>query len=147
LAAEPNSNGTSDLAVALQEVSEKAQLLVREEIELAKAEVSTKIAKLAKGAAVGAAAGVFVLAGLIYFLHAMSWLIWKWVRAGGDDNFYLGFLIVAVALFLIAGLAGFLAYRFVRSGSPPTPKLAIEEAHRIRETVAAAQRTDPGRSR
>jgi hypothetical protein len=143
----PEPGSTSELAQAIQDVTDRATLLIREEIELAKAEVSTKIAKLAKGAAVGAAAGVFVLAGLIYFLHAISWLIWKLVRGDGTDNFYLGFLIVAVALFIIAGLAGFLAYRFVRSGSPPTPKLAIEEAHRIRETVAAAQRTDPGRSR
>ena len=39
---------TSDLGRAVQEVTEKAQLLVREEIELAKAEVSQKVNKLIK---------------------------------------------------------------------------------------------------
>ena len=36
-------------------------MLIREEVELAKAGVSAKVTKLAKGAAVGAAAGVFLL--------------------------------------------------------------------------------------
>src|ERR671917_582088 len=40
---------TSDLGRAVQDVAEKAQLLVREEIELAKAEMSAKLNKLIKG--------------------------------------------------------------------------------------------------
>ena len=51
----------TDLARAVQEVSDRASVLIREEIELAKAEVSAKVTKLAKGAAIGAAAGVFLL--------------------------------------------------------------------------------------
>ena len=66
---------TSELADAINDVAEKARLLVREEIELAKAEVTEKVTGLAKGAAVGAAAGMFVLAGLIYFLHFIALLI------------------------------------------------------------------------
>ena len=64
---------TSELAKAIQDVTRHAQVIVRDEIELAKLEVQTKVQKLAKGAAVGAAAGVFVLAGLIYFLHFAAW--------------------------------------------------------------------------
>jgi hypothetical protein len=142
----PEPGSTSELAQAVQDVTDRATLIIREEIELAKAEVSTKLAKLAKGAAVGAAAGVFVLAGLIYFLHAVAWLIYRLIYPGGGINYWVGFGIVGVVLFLLAALAGFLAWRFVRSGTPPTPKLAIEEAHRIRETVAAAKSTEPGRS-
>ena len=48
---------TSELGKAIQEVSEKASLLVREEVALAKAELTEKAAGLAKGAAIGAAAG------------------------------------------------------------------------------------------
>ena len=47
------------IAAAITEVSERAQLLVREEIELAKTEVTEKATKLVKGAIVGIAAGVF----------------------------------------------------------------------------------------
>ena len=132
---------SSDLAKALQDVTTRAQLIVREEIELAKVEVQTKATKLAKGAAVGAAAGVFVLAGLIYFLHFAAWGI---ADILGNDV-WLGYLIVAVLLFLLAAVAGFLAYRFVKGGTPPTPQMAIEEAQRVRETISAS-RPDAGRS-
>ena len=64
---------TSDMAKAVQEVSERASLLVREEIALAKAEVTEKMTGLAKGAAVGAAAGIFILAGLCEPEEAQRW--------------------------------------------------------------------------
>jgi cobalamin biosynthesis protein CobD/CbiB len=132
---------SSDLAKALQDVTTRAQLIVREEIELAKLEVTTKATKLAKGAAVGAAAGVFVLGGLIYFLHFAAWGI---ADILGNDV-WLGYLIVAVLLFLLAAIAGLLAYRFVKGGTPPTPQMAIEEAQRVRETISAS-RSDAGRT-
>jgi hypothetical protein len=125
----------SELGKALQEVTELSQKIIHEEIELAKAEVSMKVTKLAKGAAVGAAAGVFVLTGLIYFLHALSWFIWKLVRGDSGDDFFWGFLIVAVLLFVLAGLAGFLAFKFVKGGAPPTPQMAIDEAQKVRATL------------
>ena len=40
---------TQNIAQAIQEVSERATLLVREEIELAKAEVTEKVTKLDQG--------------------------------------------------------------------------------------------------
>jgi hypothetical protein len=132
---------SSDLAKALQDVTTRAQLIVREEIELAKLEVQSKAQKLAKGAAVGAAAGVFVLGGLIYFLHFAAWGL---ADILGNDV-WLGYLIVAVLLFLFAALAGFVAYRFVKGGTPPTPQMAIEEAQRVRETIATS-RSDAGRT-
>src|SRR3954463_14125766 len=106
----------SELGKAITEVSEKASLLVREEIALAKAELSEKISGLVKGAAVGAAAGVFILAGLIYFLHFIALLIADVL----GSNPWLGYLIVAGALFLFGGIAGLMAARFFRKGTPPT---------------------------
>ena len=58
---------TSELADAINEVADKARLLVQEEIELAKAELTEKVSGLVKGAAVGAAAGVFVLIVIVVF--------------------------------------------------------------------------------
>ncbi|HVL95149.1 MAG TPA: phage holin family protein [Solirubrobacteraceae bacterium] len=139
----PEPGQSTDLAAAVQEVSERMTVLVREEIELAKAEVSAKVTKLAKGAAVGAAAGVFLLGALATLLHALGWLAWKLLPVA-DDDIWAGFAVVTLVFVLLAALAGFLAYRFVRGGSPPMPTMAIDEAHRIRETVAAAQRSEPG---
>ena len=124
---------TSELAKAITEVTEKAQLLVREEIALAKAEVTEKVSGLVKGIAVGAAAGIFVLAGLIYFLHFLALLIADVL----GSNPWLGYLILAGILFLFGGLAGFMAARFFKKGTPPTPQMAIEEAQLIKETYSA----------
>ena len=124
---------TSDLGKAIQEISEKASLLVHEEIELAKAELTQKLTGLARGAAIGGAAGIFIVAGLIYFLHFLALAIADLL----GDTVWLGYLIVAGALFLLGGLAGFIAARLVKKSSPPTPKMAIEEAQLIKATLTA----------
>ena len=53
------------------DVSERVSTLVREEIELAKAEVSEKVQALLRGGAVGIAAGVFALMGLAMLMHGI----------------------------------------------------------------------------
>jgi uncharacterized membrane protein YqjE len=119
---------------AIQEVSERAQILVREEIELAKAEVTEKVNSLVKGAIVGVVGGIFAVFGLLFLLHGLSWLLW-FTLFSGSSNYFWGFFIIAGVLFLLGALAGFLAARAFKRGSPPKPELAIDEAKRIRETV------------
>jgi putative superfamily III holin-X len=119
------------LGQAVSEVSERATLLIREEIELAKTEISEKVSSLIKGAVVGIAAGIFVVVGLLFLLHAAAWGLF----AGLFDDVYLGYLVVAGILFLLGGLAGFLATKAVKRGTPPKPEMAIDEAKRIKETV------------
>jgi uncharacterized membrane protein YgcG len=126
---------TSELAQAIQEVSEKASLLVREEIELAKAELTQKVSALARAAAIGAAAAVFLLAALIYFLHFAAWGLSSLL---GSDP-WLGYLIVTLGLVVMAALAAFIAARLVRKGVPPTPQMAIEEGKLIRETIRSSE--------
>ena len=125
----------TQIAQAVQEISEKASLLVREEIELAKAEVTEKVTKLAKGAGIGAAAGIFVLGALILILHGIAWALWYYIFP--DNQFFWGFFMEAGLLILIAALAGFIASRLFKGSSPPTPDLAIEDAQRIRATVTS----------
>ena len=130
-------NETSDLGRAIQDVTEKVQLLVREEIALAQAEMTQKVNKLIRGIVAGVLAGIFALFGLIYLLQAASWGVWDFT--GTNDNYWLGFLIVALLLFLLGAVGGILALRFIKKGTPPTPKMAIEEAQLIRETVSTAR--------
>jgi Putative Actinobacterial Holin-X, holin superfamily III len=120
---------------ALTDVTEKVQQLVREEVELAKAEVGAKAAKLGRGVAIGAAAGTFVLGALVLILHGFAWLAWYLIFP--DNQFFWGFFLVAFLLLVIAAVAGLVAYRAVKAGSPPTPQMAIDEAKLIRETVSA----------
>jgi uncharacterized membrane protein YqjE len=128
---------TQNIAQAIQEISDRATLLVHEEIELAKAEVTDKVTKLVKGAAVGIAAGIFAVFGLLFLMHGLAWL--AWFEFFPDEQFFWGFFVVAALLFLLGALAGFIAARAFKSGAPPTPQLAIEEAKRIKETVQSPQ--------
>jgi len=131
---------SSDLGQAVQDVTERLSLLFREEIELAKTEMTEKISRLIKGAVVGIVAGIFLVFGLIYLLHSAAWALWE---ALGGDGPWLGFLIVAVVLFVIGALAGFIAARFVKRGAPPTPQMAIEEGKLIKETVTTSHPAIP----
>jgi uncharacterized membrane protein YqjE len=124
---------TQNIAEAIQEVSDRATLLVREEIELAKAEVTEKVTKLIKGAVVGIAAGIFIVFALIYLLHGFAWL--TWYELFPDQQYFWGFFIVAAVLLLLGALAGYIAARALKSGAPPTPAMAIDEAKLIKETV------------
>ena len=134
----------SDLGDAIQEVTEKVQLLVREEIALAKAEMTAKVSKLVRGIVAGAVAGIFALFGLIYLLHSVSWGIWELFDIG--DGPWFGFLIVTLILFLLGALGGLLAFRSIKKALPPTPVMALEEAQLIRETVSGTAPTHPGTS-
>jgi hypothetical protein len=126
---------TSELAKAIQEVSEKASLLVREEIELAKAEVTQKAKSLIGAAAFAAVAVVFALAALIYFLHFVAWGL---TALFGSDP-WLGYLIVSLLLVVMGVVGAFIAARLVRKGVPPTPQMAIEEGKLIKQTISSSE--------
>ena len=139
--AQPRETAEKTLGEIVAEVSEKASLLVREEIELAKAEVTQKAKRLGGGAAAGAVAGAFAFLALIFFLHAVAWFVADLLGGQGIIYIWLGYLITAVALLLLGAIAGLLALRFFRRGTPPTPELAIEEAKKTRSTIEEVSRS------
>jgi H+/Cl- antiporter ClcA len=130
----PRNTAEKSLGDIVTDVSEKASLLVREEIELAKAEVTSKVTSLGKGAGVAAAAGVFLVFAITMFFHGLAWLL---DDLFGWDSTWPGFMIVFGLLVLLAAIAGFVAYRLFQAGAPPTPDLAIEEAKRTRAELEA----------
>jgi uncharacterized membrane protein YqjE len=132
----PDSDHRS-VAELVFDVAEGTSTLVREEIQLAKAEVSEKLTKLAQGSAVGIAAGVFAFLALILVMQGVAWLLNEEVF---ESKTWPGFFVEAAAFLLVAALAGFLAYRAVRAGSPPVPKQAIEEARLTKEMLEKEER-------
>jgi hypothetical protein len=126
-----------NLAAAITEVSERASLLVREEIELAKAEMTQKATRLAKGAVVGVAAGVFMVTALFFVLIGCAWLLYFELPIGNQFTYFWGFFAMALILLILGAIAGFVAAKAVKAGAPPTPNMAIEEARKIRETVSS----------
>lgn len=117
------------------DVSERVSGLVRDEIELAKAEVTEKVQSLLRGGVVGLVAGVFAFLGLILLMHSIAWLLNDLFFG---DHFWIGFLIEAVVFFITAAIAGYIAYGAVQKGAPPTPDLAIEEGKRIKRTLESS---------
>ena len=138
----PEGDGADDRALGemVLDVSERVSILIREEVELAKAEVSEKVGQLLRGSVVGIAAGIFALAGLVMLMHAFAWLL--------DDLFFsgdiwIGFAIEAFLWFVVAGVAGLIAYRSVKAGAPPMPEMAIEEARLTRDVLSGEEAGRP----
>ena len=133
----PDGSADKSLGEIVAEVSEKASQLVREEIELAKAEVKDKVSKLTKGAVIAGAASVFAVFGITTFFHGLAWFlndVFNW-----EDNNWAGFAVVTALLFLLSILAAFIAFRLFKKGAPPTPDLAIQEAKAARAELEAGK--------
>ncbi len=130
----PTPEEQRSLGEMVLDVSERTSLLIREEIELAKTEVTEKVTKLVKGSVVGIIAGVLAFLGFIMLMHAFAWLLNDLFFG---DTVWLGFLVEALLWFAVAAGAGLFAYRSLKAGAPPAPAMAIEEAREIRDTLGA----------
>jgi len=132
------ANGDADkqLGDIVGEVSAKASLLVKEEIELAKAEVAQKAKRLGIGAGLAAVAGAFLLFFLIFFLHMLALGFSEWF----DLLPWVGYAMVCVLLLVFAGILAFIAMRLFKKGSPPVPQMAIDEAKKTRAAIEEARR-------
>ena len=86
-----------------------------------------------RGAAVAAAAGVFVLMAVILALVGGAWLLYFYLPVATYAYFW-GFFAMAAILLVVAVGAGLLAARIVKRSSPPVPTMAIDEAKKIRDT-------------
>jgi hypothetical protein len=128
----PPSSDDRSVAELVFDVSERASTLVREEIELAKAEIGDKVGKILRGSVVGMAAGIFAFLALILIMEGVAWLLAEEVF---DGNAWPGFFVEAALFLLVAGLAGLIAYRSLQAGAPPVPEQAIEEAKQIKSTL------------
>ena len=133
----PADNGQPDsIAAAITEVSESLTKLVQDEIELAKAEVVEKASALARGAAAVAAGAVFGVFAVIFVLLTLAWAL-DGLLVSGTGKVWLGFLIVLGVLLVLTVGAFLFAWRKLKVGAP-TPKMAIDEAKKIRETVTTS---------
>jgi uncharacterized membrane protein YqjE len=137
-------HGDGNVGQTVQDVTDRVTLLIREEIELAKAEITQKVSTLIKGAVVGMTAGLFIVVGLLFLLHGAAWAFYDFVF----NEISFGYFIVAGILFILGALAGWLATRALKRAAPPAPTMAIAEAQKIRETLtspsASAEATRSG---
>ena len=104
----------------MKTLSDQTTTLVRQEIELAKAEMS------AKGKEVGIGAGAFGGAALVglYAFGAITAAIVLALSTAVDG--WLAALIVGVVYAAVAGVLALVGKKKTQAGSPPVPERAIE---------------------
>lgn len=129
----------SDRSVAelMKQLSDQTATLVRQELDLAKAELSIKGKKAGLGAGMFGGAsllGVYALGALIACaILALALAVTGWLAA----------LIVAAVLGAIGGVLALIGRKKVKQGVPPTPEQTIES---VKEDVAwTKQRAQEGR--
>jgi len=108
---------TGDLVKAL---SEQTSLLVRKEVDLAKAELTEKGKKAGVGAGMFGAGGILALFGLAVLTAALV--------AGLSEamDTWLAALIVGVIYLAGAGIAALMGREKIREATPLAPEQAIE---------------------
>jgi Putative Actinobacterial Holin-X, holin superfamily III len=137
----PADNGRPEnLVQTVTDISDRMTDLVRDEIELAKTEVTLKAMSLLRGTVAVAAGAVFGVFALLFFLVTIAWAL-DAIFIEGAGDIWLGFLIVFGVLAILTVLAFTFAWRKFKVG-PPTPTMAIEEATRIRATVTPGSQVD-----
>jgi uncharacterized membrane protein YqjE len=131
----PPGAGEKSLGEIVADVTSKLQLLVREEIELAKAEVSTKAKKLGTGIGMASAALItlffFTMFLFIALAELLNDLFW-------DDYPWAGYGVVAALFLLMTVLLVLVGVRLIKRGSPPSPDMAIEEAKATKAVLEEA---------
>jgi len=130
-------NGERPVGDLVKEATEQAQTLVRQEIELAKAELSEKGKKAGIGAGMFGGAGLFGLfafgALTAAFIGAVDLAVPFWAAA----------LIVAAVYGAIAGVLALTGKNKVQEATPPVPEEAVDN---VKEDVAwTKQRARAGR--
>ena len=120
------------IAELVKLASEQISRLVRDELRLAQAELAVKGKHAGIGLGLFGGAGIFVVYGvgvvLATVILALALVMPAWLAA----------LIVAVALFLIAGIMALIGRGQVRQASPPMPETAVNSVRQDIETVTEA---------
>jgi uncharacterized membrane protein YqjE len=126
------SNRTT--AELVRRASQQVSNLVRDEISLARAEMTEKGKRAGIGAAMFGAAGIFALYGLAALMVgaglAIALVLPGWAAA----------LIIGGGIFLIVGICVVLGRVNARKSVPPMPEKAIQSVREDINVVAAAAR-------
>jgi hypothetical protein len=129
-AAVHNGGDERSMAELLKALSDQTTSLVRQEVELAKAEMAAKGRQFGIGAGAFGAAGVIGLFALGALTAAAVLALDLAVAA------WLAALIVAVVYALAAGVLALIGRKRTQAGAPPVPERAIEST---KEDVAWAK--------
>ncbi|MER5701575.1 phage holin family protein [Micromonospora sp. NPDC002296] len=126
-------------AELVQRATEQVSRLVRDELALARAELTQKGKHAGIGIGLFGGGGALALYGLGALVAAVILLLALVMPA------WLGALIVAVVLFLLAGILALVGKKQVSQAVPPVPAATVRSVRADVDTVTAAVR-DRGRA-
>ena len=138
---EPPDNGQGDLrerplGELLKQLSEQTTRLVRQELELAKAELTQK------GKQAGAGAGLFGAAGAIGFLALAALTTCFILALNAVMPAWLAALLVAVVYGVVAAVLAMRGRAKVKQATPPVPEQTIETVKEDVEWAKTQMRSD-----
>jgi hypothetical protein len=126
----PHVRDNASAPELMKQLSEQTSRLVRQEVELAKAELSVK------GKQVGVGAGLFGGAG-VFGLYALGALTAAAIAGLGEVMaVWLAALIVAVLWAAVAGVMALVGKGRVEAGTPPLPEQSVDS---VKEDVQWAK--------
>lgn len=138
MAADQNELRERPTADLLKELSDHTTTLVKQEIDLAKAELSEKGKKAGLGAGMFGGAGLF---GVFAFAALTTCII---AALESPLNLWLAALIVAVVYAVVAGVLALQGRNKVKEAGPPVPEQTTES---VKEDVQWAKtRAKSGRT-
>jgi hypothetical protein len=131
-----DSGASTDASTAelVRVAAEQISQLVRDELQLARTEMTVKVRRFGTGAGLFGAAGVVALYAIGALLAAVILLLAQAVPAWGAA------LIVTGVLFAIAGLTALLGRGQLRGTTPPAPDQALDSVKADVHTVTEAVR-------
>jgi uncharacterized membrane protein YqjE len=125
----PSDPHSATIGELVQRLSQQTATLVREEMQLAQVELKEKGKRAGVGAGLAGAAGVLALYGLgaiiAAVIAALSLFLPVWAAA----------LIVAILIFIVAGVLGLLGKNQIQRATPPVPENTVESVKRDVATV------------
>jgi MFS family permease len=126
----PGTASEASLAELVKQLSEQSSRLARQEVELAKAELTYKGKRAGVGAGMFGGAGVFGFYGLGALIAAAILVLATAITA------WLSALIIAVILGAIAGILALQGKSKIEQATPPVPEEATES---VKEDVQWAK--------
>ncbi|MFB9236780.1 phage holin family protein [Plantactinospora siamensis] len=124
--------GEQSTAELVQRATEQVSTLIRDELALARAELTEKGKHAGIGVGLFGGGGALALYGLGALVAAVIMLLALAIPA------WLSALIVAVVLFAVAGVLALIGRKQVRRAVPPVPSAAADSLRADVNTVSAA---------
>ena len=139
---------SSSIMGLVRQLTSDTKTLLRQEVELAKAELSEKASFLARNSIAIVAGGVIAYAGLIVLLIGLGWLVGWALQNAGVKPMLAGFIGLAIIGFIVMGVGGVFVFMGMKTFSQDSlaPQRTIHTLQRLKgteEPIEAATTAKP----